>query len=84
MYNKRTWLNKDTSSSTSNVVAFDGMVKDGEERMTFLSISDCKHTIILHAREDESFEDFINKMKLLENEIRLFIHHLNRLEKDNS
>lgn len=44
MYKKQIWLNKENNPSTSNVVAFDGMVKDyivGDTyRSTFLKISD--------------------------------------------
>lgn len=77
MYNKRTWLNKDNSSSLGSVVAFDGEVKysDATERTTFLAISDCSKTIKL-IKNTENIEDFIEKMKLLKNEIEQFIKHL--------
>lgn len=79
MYNKRTWLNKSDSPSLGNVTAFDGDVKysEGTERTTFLSISDCSKTIKL-IRNTENIEDFIDKMKLLKNEIELFINHLEK------
>lgn len=71
-YNKRTWLNKEESPSTGSVVAFDGEVtwKDEKYRSVFLSVSDCSVSARLHK------SDFINKMKLLKNEIGLFIDHL--------
>ncbi len=78
MYNKRTWLNKPDSPSTGNVVAFDGVTawKGVNIRDTFLSISDCNNSIRLHKIDDDSTEDFINKMKLLNDEIGLFIDYL--------
>jgi hypothetical protein len=76
-YNKRTWLNKSDSPSLGSVVAFDGEVKyrDGTERTTFLAISDCSKTIKL-IKNTEDIEDFTEKMKLLKQEIELFINHL--------
>ena len=76
-YNKRTWLNKDDSPSLGSVVAFDGEVdySEGEERTIFLAISDCRFTVKL-IKNTESKEDFIDKMKLLKDEIELFINHL--------
>lgn len=78
MYNKRTWLNKPGSPSTGNVVAFDGITawKGVNIRDTFLSISDCNNSIRLHKIDDDSTEDFIDKMKLLKNEIEQFIGYL--------
>lgn len=78
MYNKRTWLNKPGSPSTGHVVAFDGVTawKGVNIRDTFLSISDCNNSIRLHKIDDDSTEDFIDKMKLLKNEIEQFIGYL--------
>jgi len=78
MYNKRTWLNGITSSSTSTIVTFDGDVRydDKTYRDTFIKISDCKYSIKLHKKDDDSMEDFITKMGLLKTEIELFINHL--------
>jgi len=78
-YNKRTWINKVTSPSTGSVVAFNGDVKysDGNERTTFLEISDCYHTVRI-IRNTENIDDFIDKMKLLKSEIELFINHLEK------
>lgn len=78
MYNKRTWLNKTESSSTSSIVAFDGNVEytDKTYRDTFVKISDCKHSIILHKKDSEEMQDFIEKLNLLKNEIELFINYL--------
>jgi hypothetical protein len=83
-YNKRTWLNKDTSPSLGSVVAFDGEVKysDATERTTFLAISDCRYTIKL-IKNTETIEDFIEKMKLIKSEIEQFINHLETKNMDN-
>lgn len=79
-YNKRTWLNSDESSSTSNVVAFDGDVQypDKTYRDTFVKISDCRNSIKLHKIDTEPMEDFTDKLKLLKKEIELFINHLEK------
>lgn len=77
-YNKRTWLNNEESSSTSNVIAFDGDVlyEDKTYRDTFLKIYDCKNSITLHKKDSESMEYFTNKLELLKKEIELFINYL--------
>ncbi len=79
MYNKRTWLNKENSPSLGSIVAFDGDVEysAGVERTIFLAISDCRYTIKI-IKNTEKVEDFINKMKVLKNEIELFINHLEK------
>ena len=84
IYNKRTWLNKNTSPSLGSITAFDGDVdyRDGTERTTFLSISDCSKNIKL-IKNTETIEDFIDKMKLLKNEIELFINHLENNNENN-
>lgn len=80
MYNKRVWLNKEDSPSTGNMVAFDGNVKWKNEkiRSMFLEISDCCVSVRLHKIDNDTVEDFIDKMKLLKNEIGLFIEHLEK------
>lgn len=77
-YNKRTWLNPLSSSSTSSVVCFNGTVIDqyGKYIDTFLQIRDCSRLIKLHKKFDETDEEFITKLELLKNEIDLFIKHL--------
>ena len=78
MYNRRVWLNKEDSPSTGNLVCFDGMTTwRGEEiRNTFLQVSDCSWSIRLHKIEDDSTEDFIDKLKLLRDEVDNFISYL--------
>lgn len=80
MYNKRVWLNKDTSPSTGNVVCFDGDTTFHGEivRNTFLQISDCSWAARLHKTEDDKMSDFIDKIKLLRNEIDDFIQYLEK------
>lgn len=80
MYNKRVWLNKDTSPSTGNVVCFDGDTTFHGEivRNTFLQISDCSWAVRLHKTEDDKMSDFIDKIKLLRNEIDDFIKYLEK------
>ena len=79
-YNKRTWLNKETSPSTGNVICFDGCTTWHGEKMrnTFLQISDCSWSIRLHKTEDDSITDFVDKLKLLNKEISSFITHLEK------
>lgn len=79
-YNKRVWLNKTNSPSTGNVVAFDGMTTWREEKIrnVFLSVSDCNVSVRLHKTDDDTIRDFVNKMKLLKDEIQLFINHLEK------
>lgn len=76
IYNRRTWLNKKNSTSTGNVVTL--VYKDKEVLTALLSISDCYNSARLHKTEDDSLKDFISKMKLLNNEITLFIDFLEK------
>ena len=78
MYNRRTWLNSQKSDNTGSVVAFDGKVTYDNQLVnsTFLEISDCRSKIRLHLTTDDSKSEFIDKLKLLKNEIELFINHL--------
>ena len=80
MYSKRVWLNEENSPSTGSVVAFDGFVRDDKEewRSTFLELSDCYGKARLHKASYDSTEDFIEKMKLLRNEIDSFIDYLEK------
>ena len=79
-YNKRTWLNKESSPSMGNVICFDGCTTWHGEKMrnTFLQISDCSWSIRLHKTEDDSITDFVDKLKLLNKEISSFITHLEK------
>lgn len=77
-YNKRTWLNNDSSRSTGSVVAFHGVVDYGDEQQEtmFLEVADCNCKIRLHRAGYDTTGDFIKKMKLLRNELNKFIDHL--------
>ena len=78
MYNKRVWLNKPESPSTGNVICFDGNTTWHGDTMrnTFLQVSDCSWAIRLHKTEDDSTTDFIDKLKLLRDEVDSFISYL--------
>lgn len=82
MYNRRTWLNSLSSDSTGAVVAFEGEVVDMDTGkkypQMYLEISDCRNKVRLHLTSDDTKEDFTNKMKLLHDEIELFLNHLNQ------
>lgn len=79
-YSSRTWLNHGRSDSTGSVVAFDGKVTDldtgNKYTQRFLEVADCRGKVRLHQTSDDSKEQFIQKMKILRDEINLFINHL--------
>lgn len=77
-YCKRTWLNKPASPSTGNIVCFDGDTTHNGNvaRNIFVSISDCYNSARLHLTEDDSIEDFIEKITVLRNELSYFINYL--------
>ena len=79
-YNKRQWLNSEDSSSTGNIVCFDGDTTHNGNvaRNIFVSISDCYNSARLHMTEDDSVEDFVEKITLLRDELTNFINHLNK------
>lgn len=80
-YNRREWLNNEQSASTGNVVAFDGVIHYNGKSIhkTFLQISDCNNSIRLHKTEDDSEQDFIDKMIKLRDTIDEFIQYLNAI-----
>ena len=83
-YNKRVWLNKSSSPSTGSVTAFHGPAKYGRDKTdiwTWLEISDCHVKARLHKTNDDTMQDFINKMKKLRKIISDFIDFLEGLEK---
>ena len=84
MYSRRVWLNDENSPSTGSIVVFDGFVRNDKEgwRSTFLELSDCYGKARLHKASYDSMEDFIEKMKLLRNEIDSFIDDLEKEEHD--
>ena len=78
MYNKRVWLNKEGSPFTGNVVCFDGNITWHGNRIRdlFLQVSDCNNSIRLHKIDDDSMDNFIDKIKLLRDEIDKFVTYL--------
>lgn len=84
MYKKQVWLNKESSPSTGNVVAYDGVstYKGEIYRNTFLSVSDCYTSARLHKTDDDSIDDFIDKMRLLRDSIDDFITYLEKSKGD--
>lgn len=77
-YNKRIWLNGKDSPYTGNLVCFDGNItRNGNTaRNMFVSISDCYQSVRIHLTEDDTIEDFIQKLKVLRDGISNFINHL--------
>lgn len=80
IYNRRTWLNPKSSDSTASVVAYSGEVTDLDTGKKYpykyLEIADCSNKIKLHKTSDDTDKDFINKLKVLRNELETFIAHL--------
>lgn len=78
-YNSRIWLNSTESHYTGSVTCFDGVVSNRgkpPERYTFLELSDCHGKSRIHYDNNLDMIAFIDKLKLLKNEIELFIAHL--------
>lgn len=84
LYSSKVWLNEEASPSTGNVCAYDGrIVYDNQEYVeSYLRISDCRKTIVLHKADYDERADFIAKMELLHNEIGKFIEHLKSTENE--
>ena len=79
-YNRRTWLNPESSSSTSAIITFDGKYinEDGkEDDWRFVELKDCKRTVTFMQHTDEDTkEDFVNKIKLIRDELDLYLDYL--------
>lgn len=77
-YNRRIWLNSESSRSTGSLVCFDGKTEfsDGVDRDSFIEIADCHGKVRLHKSSDDSISDFIQKLSTMRNEIDFFINHL--------
>ena len=73
-YNRRTWLNRENSTFTGSVVCCH-MPESSRRYSTFLEIADCNGKVQLHKGDDDadSLEAFICKLKLLRDEIEMFI-----------
>ena len=80
-YSNRVWLNPHGHSSTGSVVAFHGEASwinsDGKPSViTVLEIADCHGKMRLHKTDNDTTEQFIEKMEALRNVIDEFIAHL--------
>lgn len=83
LYNKRIWLNDETTPSTGSVVAYHGIsdnfFKENEKNENlFIEIADCHSKARLHKTIYETREQFINKLRLLNSEIENFIKYLEK------
>lgn len=77
-YNRRIWLNPESSRSTGSLVCFDGKTEfsDGIERDSFIEIADCRGKVRIHKSSDDSVTEFVQKLSAMRNEIDSFINHL--------
>ena len=83
-YNRRVWLNKETSSMTGSIVLCDTFTysyeDDGKKVVRprqFLEISDCLGKIRIHNDYDRGGkEEYLDKLKLIRDEIDMFINYL--------
>lgn len=78
-YCKRVWLNRQECPSTGSVVCHDGTYNYGDEKTTpdtFIEIADCRNKIRLHQSVLDTKEDFVCKLKILKDQIEMFIAHL--------
>ena len=77
-YNNRIWLNPPGSASTGTVVSFYGDILQHKKKIhwRYLEISDCHYKIKLHKTEEDSDQDFIDKLTVLRDEIDEFITFL--------
>ncbi len=70
-YQKRIWLNDDSSSFTGSVVAYHGRSEWGDKKsanITFFEVADCHNKIRLHNTDrDKKDKDFIIKLRKLAN-----------------
>jgi hypothetical protein len=72
-YNRRTWLNPKSSSSTGSVVCCHMPSSESRHYPTFIEIADCKGKITLHPADGESMMSFIAKLSILKEEIDMFM-----------
>lgn len=80
MYNTRTWLNPLGHSSTGYIICFDNIVNENGDEYddSYIKIGDCKNGVTFHKWnvEPNAEEMFLNKLKLMSNEINNFIKYL--------
>jgi len=81
-YNTRNWLNPLGSYATSYISCFDGKIQDGDQTINsiFISISDCYKTMRIYKADDDTLEEFTNKLTTIISSLQNFIIHLNGKE----
>lgn len=77
-YNKRIWLNDEDSPSTGSMVAYDGVeIEDGVSfDVRYLRFTDCYNVIRLHQEHYSTKEDYLKKLRLIKDNLDLYIKHL--------
>ena len=76
MYKSSVWLNENDKSSTGSVVCYEGLADWSDKYVHFIEISDCHCKIRLHKTDNDTKEDFCNKLRILSNEILDFLNHI--------
>ena len=78
-YNRRVWLNELSSSSTGSIVLYDGVNVDQDENEytdMYVEVGSCKSKATIHKGYYDSIDDYINKVKLMRDELNAYIDHL--------
>lgn len=76
LYCKRTWVNPEDSAATGSIVCYDGFVDN--EPLSFMEIASCHSKARLHMYKDSDTKEFIDKLKMVRNEIDNFINYLEK------
>jgi len=82
MYNKRVWVNPESSSSTGSIVAYHGPAhwgtsKDGERKVeSFFEVADCQQKARLHRCNFDTMEEFIKKIEMVRDSAAEFVFYL--------
>ena len=79
MYNKRTWLNKNSLSSTGSIVCFSGNATYGDKDpyfVQFVEVSDCNGKVKIHQGKFETNLHFLKKVKRMKDELLKYIEYL--------
>ena len=78
-YNSRVWLNPEDSHYTGSVCFHDGVVSNQGKppaRYTFMELASCHNKARIHTDDNSTMKEYIDKLKLLREEIDNFINHL--------
>jgi hypothetical protein len=73
-YSSRKWLNQDDSAATGSVVCYDGEL-DGQI-VRFVELASCNSKARIHQYKDASFEEYVEKVKALRDELTAYLNHL--------